>query len=346
MNSFKHTIPELMTFEYNINNMFAFIEESDTKIILFNDSANNGDDIISQNDLPLTSTINNDIQFEPMNIAKIIKSNDISSKNLDIKNNFILSEYNNSYSNNQILEINEKPEKNYDFSVEHLSQKNIGIKEVRFKTKIINIGSIKTKKRKYSQENRSKSFIKKRHLAKDDDNILRKIQVHYLSFIISFVNDVIKTLFPNKKLPLFKIIDYEIKKIVNHKFVEELKIKTIEEVLQLEVSPKLKNSEKEANQKIYAVIYKKCPEIHSFFKKNYISFFKEYYFKEYYFKDNINLYVNKKIIKISKKTKTFSDLCKKNYCFKEKILKVVFDYYFNCHKRFKKPKFISEKYQV
>ena len=342
MNSFKKNTPELMTSEYNINNMFAFMEESDSKIILFNDSANNEDGIISLNDLPLTSTINNDIQFEEMNIGKIIKSNNIYSKNLDIKNNFMLSEYNYSYSNDQILEINEKkPEENYDSSLEQLSQKNVGIKELRFKTKIINIGSINNKKRKYSEENRPKLFIKKRHLAKDDDNILRKIQVHYLSFVTSFTNDVIKTLFPNKKLPLFKFINYEIKKIVNHKFVEGLKIKTIGEVLQLEVSPKLKNSEKEDNQKIYEIIYKKCPEIHSLFKKNYISFFKEYYFK-----DNINLYINKKIIKISKKTKTFGDLCEKNYCFKEKILKVVCDYYFNCHKRFKKPKFISEKYEV
>ena len=35
------------------------------------------------------------------------------------------------------------------------------------------------------------------HSALDDDNILRKIQVHFLTFLVSFTNDYINALFPN-----------------------------------------------------------------------------------------------------------------------------------------------------
>ena len=322
------------------NNFFFNSEENDIRSILFNDSANNGNEDISQNDLPLSSINYDDIQFEEMNIGQIKKSNDISLNSLDMLNNFIIAKSNGDPSNNQIIKINEiNNSKNYNLSIENMNKNNIGIKIIRFQTKIKkNTGSIEDKKN--SKENKQKSFIKKRHLAKDDDNILRKIQVHYLSFITSFTNDVIKAHFPNQKLPLFKIIDYEIKKIVNHKFVEEIKNKTIGEILQLRVSPKFKNSGEKANKEIYDMIVKKYPEIQDIFGINYISFFKEYYFKE-----NKIFFVSKKIIPISNNTKTFVDLCSKNYCFKEDILKVVLKYYFNCHKRFKKPKFISKKCQ-
>ena len=320
-----------------MNMFYSKYEEFDTKTIIFNGSVNEYD-IISQKDLSLSSTINNDIQFEAMKIGEILKSEDFSSNNLDILSNFINSGVSNNPSKNLIIEINEKNhEQNHNFSTKHLSQKKIGSREVRFKIKTTNTGSINTKKKKYSQENNQKSFIKKRHSAKDDDNILRKIQVHYLSFVVSFVNDVIKSLFPKKNLPDFKNIDYEIKKRVSHKYIEEMKKKTIGEVLQLRVSPKLKNSGEKANKEIYDIILKNCPEIEGLFELKYISFFEEYYFK-----DNINLCVNNKIIKISNKTKRFTDLCKKYYCYKGEILKVAFSYYLNCHKRSKKPKFISK----
>ena len=144
-----------------MNSFFSKYEEFDTKSIIFNDSVNNGYDIISQKDLQLSSIINNDIQFEALNIGEILKSKDFSS-NKDILNNLLISEISNNPSNNLIIEINEKNhEQNYNISIEHLSQKNIESREIRFKTKSINTGSINTKKKKYPQENNQKSFIKK-----------------------------------------------------------------------------------------------------------------------------------------------------------------------------------------
>ena len=53
---------------------------------------------------------------------------------------------------------------------------------------------------------------KKIHLGSDDDNVLRKIQVNYLSFIINFSNDLIKAL-TDEKVPFFKQLDYKKKKL-------------------------------------------------------------------------------------------------------------------------------------
>ena len=79
------------------------------------------------------------------------------------------------------------------------------------------------KKEKKRQEKLSTRKLKKKktHRGSDDDNVLRKIQVHFLSFIICFANDVVKAL-TDKKLQQFKNLDYQKKKIVNHKYVEEL----------------------------------------------------------------------------------------------------------------------------
>jgi hypothetical protein len=92
------------------------------------------------------------------------------------------------------------------------------------KKEIINGGNdIKLLKKKRKEKKKNK----KMHTASDDDNILRKIQVHFLSFVTSYINDIIRYLIADKNVPLFKNIDYKIKKIVNHRFVEELKSKTI-----------------------------------------------------------------------------------------------------------------------
>ena len=71
--------------------------------------------------------------------------------------------------------------------------------------------------RKGIQDN---NLDKRIHSASDDDNVLRKIQVHYLTFLVNFTNDVIKTFIEDKNVPQFKNLDYKIKKIVKHKVVD------------------------------------------------------------------------------------------------------------------------------
>ena len=179
---------------------------------------------------------------------------------------------------------------------------------------------------------------KKIHLGSDDDNVLRKIQVNYLSFIINFSNDLIKAL-TEEKVPFFKQLDYKIKKIVKHKYVEDLKNKTIGEILKIDITPKIKNSEKSANKYIYHCVLKAIPEIDKFFKMNYLSFFKEYYYNT-----NDIFKFNGKIIPLSEKTKekTFNYFKNNYHSIIEEIKYVCINYYFNPYKRIKKPKFKTQ----
>ena len=186
------------------------------------------------------------------------------------------------------------------------------------------------------KENKENNKNKRTHSASDDDNILRKIQVHFLSFIVNYVNDVIRTIIEDKNAPLFKNLDYKIKKRVNHKFIEELKKKNISEILQFEISPKIKKYDKKANKEIYLKICKICPYMTEFLQQNYLTLFKEYYYNK-----NKTFEVNGKMIQLSEKTKVFNDLILKNSQHKEKLKYVAINYFLNTYKRMKKPNFIT-----
>ena len=162
------------------------------------------------------------------------------------------------------------------------------------------------------------------HKASDEDNLLRKIQVHFLSFVINYVNDILKNLINNKHIPVFKNLDYQIKKNVNHKFVEELKSKNISDILQFKVSPKMKRYDENENKKIYYKICTKFPFMTSYFEKNYLSLFKEYFYNK-----NKLFLVNGKIIQLSKKTKIFNDLIKKDYRHKDNLQNLAIRIYLN-----------------
>ena len=184
--------------------------------------------------------------------------------------------------------------------------------------------------------NRFKKPKKKKHTAESNDNILRKIQVMYMKFIISYTNDIIRSLINEKNLPKFNDLNYEKKKIVNHKFVESLKSSTLEEIVKFKITPKIKKKEENINEQIYDSVLKKCPIIKNFFERTYQSLFKEYYENQ----NNIFTF-NGKDIPLSDKTKsrTFDKLIQKNLLYKEKIKYVSINYYLNSYKRLKKPNF-------
>jgi hypothetical protein len=191
------------------------------------------------------------------------------------------------------------------------------------------------KKRKLNRE--VKEIAIKRHTASDDDNILRKIQVQYISFIIHYSNDVVSFFVDDyTNNPCFKDVDYELKKVVNHEKVESLKEKTIGDIIQFDITPKIKKKEKNENEKSLKLILKKCPSLQKYFKTNYLEFFKKYYKNE-----NDYLEVNGQIIPFSDKTKTktFSSLIRKNNNLKGRIKYVCFNYFINNHKKMKKLNF-------
>ena len=193
------------------------------------------------------------------------------------------------------------------------------------------------KKRELNRE--VKEIVIKRHTALDDDNILRKIQVQYISFLVHYSNDVISFYVDDyKNNACFKDVDYKLKKVVNHKNVENLKKKAIGEIIKFKITPKIKTIERNENEKNLNIILKKYPFLLEYFKINYLELFIQYYKnKNDYFE------INGQIIPFSEKTKkkTFSSLInkEKNNNLKERIIYVCINYLMNSYKKVKKPIF-------
>ena len=167
------------------------------------------------------------------------------------------------------------------------------------------------------------------HSALDDDNILRKIQVHFLTFLVSFTNDYINALFPNmdkKNLLYFRHIDYKLKKTINHNSIEKIKKLKIGEILQRDASPKNNTCGSNINKIIYNKLCEKCPNLkYNYFNKIFKEFFIEYYYNK---KERFILINGVKVI-LSNKTNTFNDLIQKNIQFNLKFRQIASYFYTN-----------------
>lgn len=139
------------------------------------------------------------------------------------------------------------------------------------------------------------------------DNLLRKIQVHYISFLINCMNLILKEL--NYKQEFLKL-DYNFKKNVNKDVFESLKNKKISEIICNKISNKYRIKDKFVNFKIYHQI-KDDNILKNIFNENYFYFFKNYYYKSV---KSINLkkYGLEKEIILSKDVKTYKDLLEYN----------------------------------
>ena len=125
------------------------------------------------------------------------------------------------------------------------------------------------------KEKENKNKKEKIHDKNTSDNLIRKIQVHYLSFIVSFLNDILKNLNYKTK---FLNLNYEFKMNIKKDFVESLKKKTIGEIISNEISIKYKGKEKNFNKNLYDKI-KDNDVLNKIFKDNYIKLFKNIYYK-------------------------------------------------------------------
>ena len=185
-----------------------------------------------------------------------------------------------------------------------------------------NIKSLLKEENNFSQDDSTELIKKKRHRGKQNskgtnkgrvhsvfsaDNLLRKIQVHYLNFIISFLNNVLKHLNYEKK---FLKLDYKFKKNIKKEFVETLKEKTIGEIITNKISIKYTKYGENTNEIIYREL-KENKVLNNLFSINYLKFFKKYYFKSC---KNINLkdYGLDIEFALSKKVKTYKNLLKEN----------------------------------
>ena len=215
-------------------------------------------------------SINNDFYFEkykiPFNeIFNKINLDYLFTKNFIFKFSKILNNKNKDENQTKSIGINNKiinneylyipqiknPVNNIDINNEKnkIINNNSLIKKTKTILKIFKLktyGAHEMKKNLFHKKRGRKSTKKKpRHIhsAIDDDNILRKIQVHFLSFLVSFTNDYIDALSTNiekKNIIHFKHLDYKYKKIINHESIEKMKASNIGQILQIRASPKNK----------------------------------------------------------------------------------------------------------
>ena len=179
-----------------------------------------------------------------------------------------------------------------------------------------------TRKRGRKTNDRKK---RKFHLASSIDNILCKIQVHFLNFFISFINDVIKNQYQNKKL-VFKKFNYSVKNRINKEHMNFLKNSTINDVIiKLDISYKYTKCDKDINKIILAKL-EKNQFFKDFFQMKYLDLFKYYYNNKQPLKE---LFIFGQKIILSQQTKSFYDLIERNKYISNIIIKVVEKNYIN-----------------
>jgi len=185
----------------------------------------------------------------------------------------------------------------------------------------------KGKRGRKTEEPKNSKKPREVHGNKGFDNILRKIQVHFLTFMINFCNDALK-----HELPLFpyffKQINTDKKECVNHYYVSKLKKESIEYFLKINIAQKYKRYRIDDNEIILNKTKGNSKWLDKIYKMNYLELFKLYYNQGKYL-DKI-IYDNKEII-LSQKTKPFYCLLEKdeNKNLESEIIKCVKDVYFS-----------------
>ena len=314
-------------------------ENQNTKLKMENESIKK-EDISELNKTGEKKMLNKD------KINNIIRSCDFGNKNkinykntsISLKENKLTSNEENSNLISSSTNSNTNTIKNVKnlFIINEIPNTEIKKEKNQIKTQNVLISIKRGRKKKESNNNKNNKKTKV-HEATSEDNIHRKIQVHFISFITNFINDIVKTFIKSRDIPTFKKIDYKLKKIVNQKYFQTLKSKSIADIIKMRPSPKMKNHENNVNEDIYNKICKLCPFMYEFLEQNCMNFFKDYYYNN---KDK-NYVINGIQINVSDKTKNFNDLINKNYAYKEKIKFIALNNFFEDNKAFEKIKFIT-----
>ena len=153
----------------------------------------------------------------------------------------------------------------------------------------------------------------------------RKIQVHYIRFIINFSNDALKA--ENiSKCYKFKQIDTSIKETINYIHVKKLRQSSIGDIIQKDISNKYKRYDKSENRKIFKKVVASSEWLRELFMMNYLELFNYYYNQE---KPLRKLVFKNKEIYLSIKTKSFFDLLEKYDDIRNELIDTVNIIYYN-----------------
>ena len=156
------------------------------------------------------------------------------------------------------------------------------------------------------------------HTKYTEDNVITKIQTHYMNFIIKLINDYVSS----KEKKRFKDFTHKIKSKISKAYREELEDSSINDLLNNILISEKYNECPEFNKNLADKLLKNKNDtfLKDLFDMKYLELF------DYYYNNNKPLKeikIKNKVIKLSPKTKTFYTLIKKNEDMKERILEVV-----------------------
>ena len=123
---------------------------------------------------------------------------------------------------------------------------------------------------------KSKKSNQKSHDSSSDDNCLLKIQNHFFNFIINLANEALQK---ENIIRRFILIDYKIKRNVNHDFFCKLKTYSIKKILEMDTSSKYRSKSNDFNRETINEIYDYSNWLNDFFNINYLDLFFEYHNK-------------------------------------------------------------------
>jgi len=148
--------------------------------------------------------------------------------------------------------------------------------------------------------------LKTTHTKFSPDNMLRKIQIHFFNFIISFLNEILENLNYEQR---FLKLNYNFKKTVNKGSFKRFKKYTLKDIIINQISDKYTKYYNNTNRMIYEEI-KENEILKNVLSINCLMLFKTIYYKSNKKIDLSEYGINQEII-LSKEVKMFNDLLKK-----------------------------------
>jgi len=323
--------PFVFSQNYLDNNLFEpnkIKNIKDSKFLIDDISLHNSNNSKDENISVIEESLNSNNLFENVSLISLnnsIEENSLSEINLLYNSSIININYSFPYYNDIIKESYLKNQPEYPtFEIfENVSQ----IYNSNCQNDLSESNNFIKRKINFEIKHRGRKSIKflnnKTHRKSDFDNILAKIQVHFINFIINLSNDALKIIKGKNFRKTFKNINYDFKKKINIDYIKKLQSYSIKDILIIDISSKYTTLPKNFNKKLINEVCNSSKWLEQFFNMKYISLFNYYY--------NNEKIINGKEIIFSSKTKSFKDLLenKKNEDIKELIVDAAKCAYFN-----------------
>lgn len=237
----------------------------------------------------------NNIEVSNDNIENELIHQDLGLPNQNNKSQEINSIKNNETEKTKTTNLNEILDIKKENSILFIINKGENIS----KENSNNMTFIKRKRGRTKSLMNDNKFI---HDKNSSDNLKRKIHVHFLSFIVSYLNEILKNLNYKQR---FLQLDYYFKKNINNERLKYIKKQSIGDIIRNRISYKYKQ-----NKYYNVIIYEQIKEneiLNKILSQSYLNLFKNIYYKSNNIISLKEYGLNKNIF-LSTKVKMYKDL--------------------------------------